>query len=93
MSEMTDIDRRALQIIRDHPGIASQALAHLLGLRRSCGIELTAQGAGRMGAQRGRRLEKMKLVSSSLVHDGYCLGFRITEAGRQLLLARPRSKP
>lgn len=87
----TPTDKLALEIIRDHPRIASQALAYLLKLKRACGIELTAQGAGRLGALRGSRLVKMNYATKCLVHDGYCQGYNITKKG--LAILRERIQP
>lgn len=82
---MTELDYRALKIIAEHPDISSQALTNRLGLRRACGLEFTAQSAGRIGALRGKRLVNFGYATLRLVHDGYCYGYRITAKGRKEL--------
>lgn len=85
---LTELDYKALRIISANARISSQQLAMEMGLRRACGLELTPQGAGRLGATKGARLRKMGLVRSELVHGGYCNGFFITEQGRLALKGR-----
>ena len=82
---MTDLDRRTLHMVATHPGIGPQELVQALGLRRACGAEFHAQGAGRIGAGRGMRLVTQGLAIRRLIHGGYCYGFWITPAGATAL--------
>ena len=72
-------------MVATHPGIGPQELVQALGLRRVCGAEFTAQGAGRIGAGRGMRLVTQGLAIRRLIHGGYCYGFWITPAGATAL--------
>lgn len=84
---LTPLDLRALHVLRENPGCPSQDLATYLGIKRTYGGSLHAQGAGRLGAAKGMRLVQMGLADKKLVHGGYCYGFWLTPLGQQTIKA------